>query len=137
MSYSDRHMWASAEQTLNGATDLELPFVFLKPVCIHRIGLKVTNTAAGGASVLFEDRTGASTDVSIETVVIPAADSDGELFWTDLDTTTSGGYLLEAGHILNLAVTEGGTAPTAIAVVEYSIQERADSALGSACTESA
>ena len=137
MSYSDRHHWASAEQTLNGATDLELPFVFLKPVVIHRIGMKVTNTAAGGAAVLFEDRTGASTDTSIETVTIPAADSDGELFWTDLDTTTGVGYLLEAGHILNLAVTESGTAPTAIAVVEYSVQERADAALGSALTESA
>lgn len=137
MSYSDRHMWSSAELTLNGASDLELPFVSLKPVRIHRIGLKASDTAAGGASVLFEDRTGASTDVSIETVVIPAADSDGELFWTDLDTTTSGGYLLEAGHIVNLAVTEGGTAPTAYAVIEYSFEERADSALGSACTESA
>ena len=137
MSYSDRHHWASDVQTLNGATDLEVPFVFLKPVRIHRIGMKVTSADAGGAAVLFEDRTGASTDVSIETVTIPAADSDGELFWTDLDTTTSGGYLLEAGHILNLAVTESGTAPTAHALVEYSIEERADSALGSALTESA
>ena len=137
MSYSDRHHWASAVQTLEAATDLELPFVFLKPVRIHRIGLKVTNTAAGGAAVLFEDRIDASTDASIETVTIPAADSDGSVFYTDLDTTTSGGYLLEAGHILNLAVTETGTAPTAIAVIEYSISERADASLGDEATESA
>lgn len=137
MSYSDRHIWQSVEQTLEAATDLELPFVFTMPVRIHRIALKVTNTAAGGASVLFEDRTGASTDAAIETVVIPAADSDGELFYTDVFSTTVGGYLLEAGHILNLAVTESGTAPTAIAVVEYSLEDRADAALGSAVTESA
>ncbi len=119
-SYADRHQWASAEQTLNGATDLELPFVFLNDVVIHKIGLKVTNTAAGGAAVLFEDRVGASTDVSIETVTIPAADNDGNVLYTEI----LAGYVLQAGHILNLAVTEGGTAPTAIAIVEYSFLEK-------------
>ena len=117
--YSDRHQWASAEQTLNGATDLELPFTFLNDVVIHKIGLRVTNTATGGAAVLFEDRTGASTDTSIETVTIPAADNDGNTLFTEI----LAGYVLQAGHILNLAVTEGGTAPTAIAVVEYSFLE--------------
>ena len=118
-SYSDRNQWASAEQTLNGAGDLELPFTFLNDVVIHKIGLRVTNTAAGGAAVLFEDRTGASTDTSIETVTIPAADNDGNTLFTEIPA----GYVLQAGHILNLAVTEGGTAPTAIAVVEYSFLE--------------
>lgn len=117
MSYSDRHMWASAEQTLNGAMDLELPFVSSLRLVIHKIGLRVTNTAAGGATVVFEDRVNASTDVTIETVVIPASDQDGELLYTEI----LAGYVLNPGHILNLAVTETGTAPTAIAVVEYSI----------------
>lgn len=119
MSYSDRHTWASAEQTLEAATDLELPFVSTLNLVIHKIGLRVTNTAAGGASVVFEDRVNASTDTTIETVVIPAADSDGELFYTEI----LAGYVLSPGHILNLAVTETGTAPTAIAVVEYSISD--------------
>ena len=119
MSYSDRHTWASAEQTLNGAGDLELPFVSTLNLVIHKIGLKVTNTGDGGATVVFEDRINASTDTTIETVVIPAADSDGELFYTEI----LAGYVFSPGHILNLAVTESGTAPTAIAVVEYSFLE--------------
>lgn len=119
MSYSDRHTWASAEQTLNGATDLELPFVSTLRLTIHKIGLKVTNNATGGATVVFEDRINASTDTTIETVVLPATDQDGELFWT----TIPAGYVFNPGHILNLAVTESGTAPTAIAVVEYSLRD--------------
>lgn len=133
MSYSDRHVWSSPVQTLEAATDLELTFVSTQPVRIHRIGLKATNTAAGGASVLFEDRIDASTDTSIETVVIPAADSDGTLFYTDI----ASGYVLEAGHVINLAVTESGTAPTAIAVIEYSLEDRADASLGAEVVESA
>jgi hypothetical protein len=115
-SYNERSQWCSAVQTLEAATDLELPFTFLNDVVIHKIGLRVTNTAAGGASVLFEDRTGASTDVPIETVVIPAADNDGNTLYTEI----LAGYVLQAGHILNIAVTETGTAPTAHVLVEYS-----------------
>lgn len=119
MAYSDRHLWNSVDQTLEAATDLELPFAPMNRVTIHKIGLRVTNTAAGGATVLFEDRTGASTDVSIETVVIPAANNDGNLLYTKLAAP----YDLLPGHVLNLAVTESGTAPTAIATVEYSISD--------------
>ena len=135
MSYSDRHTWASDEQTLNGATDLELPFVSTLNLVIHKIGLKVTNTGAGGATVVFEDRVNASTDTTIETVVVPAADSDGELFYTEI----LAGYVFSPGHILNLAVTESGTAPTAIAVVEYSILDAdlADTLATAETTESA
>ena len=117
MSYSDRHTWASAEQALNGASDLELPFVSTLNLVIHKIGLKLTSADAGGATVVFEDRVNASTDTTIETVTIPAADGDGEIFYTEI----LAGYVFSPGHILNLAVTESGTAPTAIAVVEYSI----------------
>lgn len=117
MSYSDRHTWSSDVNTLEAATDLEQTFVSTLRLVIHKIGLKVTSTAAGGATVVFEDRVNASTDVTIETVVIPASDQDGELIYTEV----LAGYVLNPGHILNLAVTETGTAPTAIAVVEYSI----------------
>jgi len=139
MSYSDRHTWRSATLTLNGATDLdtELAFADLKPIRIHRIGLMANNTATGGAAVTFEDRTGASTDVTIESVTLPASNVQGVVYWTDLDTTTSGGYLLEVGHRVNLAVVEGGTAPTAVALIEYSYEERADASLGSGAVESA
>lgn len=135
MSYSERQTWASVEQTLNGAADLELPFVSTLKITIHKIGLKVTNNANGGASVVFEDRINASTDTTIETVVIPASDSDGELFWTNIPA----GYVFHPGHILNLAVTEGGTAPTAIAVVEFSIEQAqmSDTAATAETTESA
>lgn len=117
MAYSDRHLWNSVDQTLEAATDLELPFAPINRVVIHKIGLRVTNTAAGGASVVFEDRTGASTDTTIETVVIPAANNDGNLLYTEI----LAGYVLLPGHVINLAVTESGTAPTAIATIEYSI----------------
>lgn len=135
MSYSDRHIWRSALQTLNGATDLDttVGFVATQPVRIHRIGLQALDTAAGGASVVFEDRINTSTDATIETVVIPAANSIGTLFYTDLATP----YVLEAGHRINLAVTEAGTAPVAVAVIEYSLEDRADSALGDEMVESA
>jgi hypothetical protein len=117
MAYSDRHLWSSPEQTLNGATDLELTFVNLNRVQIHKIALRVTNNAAGGATVVFERRRNVSTDTTIETVVIPAADTDGILVYTEVLTPV----VFEPGDVLNLAVTESGTAPTAIALVEYSI----------------
>lgn len=117
MSYEDRRLWQSQEQTLNGATDLELPFVHLNRIQVHKIGLRVTNNAAGGASVVFERRRLVNTDTTIETVVIPAADSDGKLYYTELFTP----FVLLPGDTINLAVTETGTAPTAIAVVEYSL----------------
>jgi len=116
MSYNDRHFWSSAEQTLNGATDLELPFAALEPILIHKIGLRVTNTAAGGAAVTFERRRNVSTDTTIEVVTIPASDNDGLLLYTDDFTPVE--FL--PGDVLNLAVVEGGTAPTAFAVIEYS-----------------
>ena len=57
---------------------------------------------------------------------------------TDVDFTNQGvlaGWIqshaaehVQAGHILNLAVTEGATAPTAIAIVEYSFLEKDPSA---------
>jgi hypothetical protein len=115
-SYNEREVFTSTELTLEGATDLEMPFTFLNDVVIHKIGLHVSNTAAGGATVTFEDRTGASTDTTIEVVVIPAANNDGNTLYTEI----AAGYVLQAGHILNLAVVEGATAPTAYAIVEYS-----------------
>lgn len=135
MSYCDRHTWASAEQTLDGAGDLELPFVSTLNIVIHKIGLKVTNTAAGGATVTFEDRINASTDATIEVVTIPASDSDGELFYTEI----LAGYVFSPGHILNLAVVESGTAPTAIATVEYSFldSDLSDTLATAETTESA
>src|SRR5512147_1455532 len=107
--YNDRHIWNSASLTLNGATDLEPSFVAVERVRIHRIALTAGDTAAGGASVVFEDRVDTNTDATIETVVIPASNSIGTMFYTDLATS----YVLDPGHRINLAVTEGGTAPIA------------------------
>ena len=123
MSYSDRHVWQGTVQTLDGATDLDstVGFVMTQPVVIHRVGLQVLNTAVGGASVVFEDRIDATTDVTIATVVIPASNQQGTLIYKEV---ASSGYQLEAGHRINLAVTEAGTAPTAIPVVEYSFAQK-------------
>jgi hypothetical protein len=125
MAYSDRHMWNSQLLTLNGASDLSAEtsggpvFVAVERVLIHRIALTVLDTAAGGASVLFEDRKDTTTDASIETVVIPAANHIGTMFYTDLASP----YELEPGHRLNLAVTESGTAPIAVASIVYSLAD--------------
>ena len=118
MSYSDRHLWNSSEVDLNGATDLEVAtFAPLNRVVIHKIGVLVTSTAAGGAVVTFEDRVDATTDTTIEAVTIPAADSDGNLYFTEIVA----GYVLLPSHKLNFAVSESGTGPTAILMIEYSI----------------
>ena len=119
MAYSDRHIWMSRELTLNGATDLEAHFAPLNRVTIHKIALMPTDTAAGGATVVFEKRQVASTDATIETVIIPAANHQGDVIWTDV----SSGYEFVPGDRLNLAVTESGTAPTALALLEYSIND--------------
>lgn len=121
MAYSDRHLWTSANLTLNGATDLDVEtgFAPMERITIHKIALMPTNNAAGGATVVFEKRSVASTDVTIETVVIPAADHQGDLIFTEIVA----GVEMTPGQRLNLAVTEGGTAPTAYALVEYSINE--------------
>jgi hypothetical protein len=134
MSYEDRHLWSSPEQTLNGATDLELTFCNLNRIQVHKIALRVTNNAAGGASVVFERRRNVSTDTTIETVVIPTADSDGIMYYTEVTTPV----VFEPGDVLNLAVTESGTAPTAIALVEYSIlDEDLDAVAATIAVESA
>lgn len=117
MSYSDVHVWTSALQTLNGATDLELPFVAMSRLVITKVGLRLSSADAGGASVVFERRRSASTDTTIETVVVPAADHDGDLVYVEIDPADQIEFL--PGDCLNLAVTEAGTAPTAYAVVEY------------------
>lgn len=134
MAYADRHLWSGAEQTLNGATDLELPLAFLNRVQIHKIALRVTSADAGGASVVFERRRNVSTDTTIETVVIPAADTDGIMVYTEVLNPV----VFEPGDVLNLAVTESGTAPTAIPMVEYSIlDEDLDAVAATIAVESA
>jgi hypothetical protein len=117
MSYSDVKQWSSAEQTLNGATDLELPFVAMSRLVITKVALRVTNNAAGGAVVTFERRVGVSTDTTIEAVTIPAADNDGIMLYTDVAPASQ--IEFAPGDVLNLAVSESGTAPTAVAVIEY------------------
>ena len=117
MSYSENLFWSSAEQTLNGATDLELPFVAMSRLVITKVALRVTNNAAGGAVVTFERRRGVSTDTTVEAVTIPAADNDGIMLYTDIAPASQIEFL--PGDVLNLAVSESGTAPTAIAVIEY------------------
>ena len=119
MAYSDRHLWISRELTLNGATDLEAHFAPLNRVTVHKIALMPTDSAAGGATVVFERRRVASTDSTIETVVVPAADHQGDVLFTDIPA----GFELVPGDRINLAVTESGTAPTALALVEYSIND--------------
>lgn len=119
MAYGDRHQWSSRELTLDGATDLELHFAPVMRVTIHKLFMMPTNTAAGGATCLFEQRRVATTDVSIETVVIPAANHQGDLIWTNIPA----GFELVPGDRINLAVTESGTAPTAIALIEYSFND--------------
>ena len=119
MSYSDRHLWMSRELTLNGATDLETHFAPLNRVVIHKIGMMATNNASGGAACVFERRRVASTDSTIETVTIPAADHQGDMIFTEI----LAGYTLVPGDRINIAVTEGGTAPTALALIEYSIDD--------------
>lgn len=123
MSYTNtRQFWSSANLTLDGATDLNAGFVAANRIQVMKIGLRVTNTGAGGATVVFERRRGASTDTTIETIVIPAADSNGILFYTDNSPSFVPIEFLP-GDILNLAVTEGATAPTAIACIEYFIND--------------
>ena len=117
--YSDRHLWQSRELTLNGATDLEAHFAPLNRVTIHKIALMPTSSDAGGATVVFEQRKVASTDVTIETVIIPAANHQGDVIVTEV----LAGFSMVPGDRLNLAVTETGTAPTALALIEYSIDE--------------
>lgn len=119
MAYSDRHLWMSRELTLNGATDLEAHFAPLNRVTIHKIAMMPTDAAVGGATVVFERRRVASTDTTIETVVIPAADHQGDLIYTEVVN----GFDLVPGDRINLAVTEGGVAPTALALIEYSIND--------------
>ena len=123
MSYNNtRQFWSSDEQTLNGASDLELPFVAFNRIQVVKVGLRVTNNAAGGAAVVFERRRGVSTDTTIETVTIPAADNDGILLYADNSPSFVPIEFLP-GDVLNLAVTESGTAPTAIACIEYFIND--------------
>lgn len=117
MAYSDRQLWMSRELTLNGATDLEAHFAPLNRVLIHKIAMMPTDSAAGGATCVFEQRKVASTDATIETVTIPAANHQGDLIVTELTSP----FTMIPGDRLNIAVTESGTAPTALALVEYSI----------------
>lgn len=122
MSYNNtRQFWSGPVLTLNGATDLPQEFIAFNRIQIVKIGLRAVDTAAGGASVLFERRRG-TTDSAIETVVIPAADSNGILFYTDNSPSFVPIEFLP-GDQLNLAVTESGTAPTAHALVEYFIND--------------
>jgi len=136
--YNDRHMFTGSLLTLNGASDLSAEtsggfiFVASERVKIHRLTLTALDTAAGGASVLFEDRVDTNTDASIETVVIPAANSIGTMFYTDLATP----YVLEPGHRINLAVTEGGTAPIAVAGIVYSLEDKRFSSSDTEVSES-
>ena len=120
MSYSNpRQLWMSRELTLNGASDLETFFAPLNRVVIHKIGMMPTNNAAGGATCVFEKRQVATTDATIETVTIPAADHQGDVIYTEI----LAGFVLVPGDRVNIAVTEGGTAPTALALIEYSIDD--------------
>lgn len=120
MSYSDRHLFTSVVQTLDGATDLEIAFAPLNRVTIHKIGLMPVNNAAGGVTVTFERRRVATTDTTIEVVVIPAADHQGDVIYTEVIS----GFVFEVGDRLNLAISaEAATAPTAYALLEYSIND--------------
>jgi hypothetical protein len=121
MSYSENRIWSSAVLTLNGATDLEQAFVAMSRLVITKVALRVTSADAGGAVVTFERRRGVSTDTTVEVVTIPAADNDGIMLYTDVAPADQIEFL--PGDILNLAVSESGTAPTAHAVVEYFVVE--------------
>lgn len=117
MAYADRHLF-SQTLALDGATAVVTEFAVINRANIHKVAIRATNTGAGGASVVFARRRGASTDTTIATVVVPAADSNGTTFYKEI---TSVDFL--PGDLLLATVTEGATAPTSMILVEYSIND--------------
>ena len=120
MAYSDRRLWMSREIDLETTGDYEMHFAPLNRVVIHKIAIMPTSADAGGAGCTFERRRVASTDATIEVVTVPAANHQGDVIFTEI----LAGYTLVPGDRLNIAGTQAsGTGPTAIALMEYSIDD--------------
>ena len=122
MSYSDRAIWASNNETFNGATTLTpaIGFTPVQPVLIHKIGIRVTNTATGGIdTAVFTKNSSTSTTAAIGTIVVSQANNSGKLVYKELSTPVE----MLPGDFLTIVVTETGTAPTGIPVMEYSLRE--------------
>lgn len=122
MSYSNRRTWNSINETFNGATTLAPTITFCpsQPVLIHKIGIRVTNTATGGIdTAVFTRNYAASSTAAIGTVVVTAASNNGSLVYKELSTPVE----MLPGDYLTIIVTETGTAPTGIPVMEYSVRE--------------
>ena len=122
MSYSDRFLWSSKDETFDGASTLAPAITFcpMSKALVHKIGLRVTNTATGGiTSAVFTKNSGASTTSAVGTIVVPASNQQGKLIYKELATPIE----FNPGDFLTIVVTESGTAPTAIPVMEVSMSE--------------
>ena len=122
MSYSDKKVWASKDETFNAATTLSpaVGFCPIQPALIHKIGIRVTNTATGGIdSAVFVKNSAASTTAAVGTIVVAQSNKQGTLIYKEILPPVE--FL--PGDYLTIIVTETGTAPTGIPVMEYSLRQ--------------